>query len=242
MRIAVCDDEKAVGDMLADRIQKICQRAEIVSYQTGQELLAQEPPDILFLDIQMPGMDGMEIARALRKRNRETILIFVTAMEAYVFQAFDVGAFHYLVKPFPEKKLAAVLQNAVRQYEDRQREKVSLDEQQNQKRYIMVKQGGVHTKVIVSEIIYAEVINRKITIHKMDGDLEYYGKMTELEKQVGSDFFRSHRGYLIHFKYVVKYDSSTVYLERGTALMSKLKFPEFVKEYLKYNQRQGRER
>lgn len=238
MRIAVCDDERAVRSMLVEKVQEACQQAALHSYSSGRELLAgKELPDIVFLDIQMPGMDGMETARILRQKNREIIIIFVTAIEEYVFQAFDVGAFHYLVKPFTDQKLVSVLNLAVEQYECRAREKMLPDMQQEQRKYIMVKTGGTYTRVIISEIIYAEVMNRKITIHRTDGDIEYYGRMSELEKQAGPDFFRSHRGYLVHFKYVLKYDASTIYLERGTALMSKLKFSDFVKEYLKYNQR-----
>ena len=66
--------------------------------------------------------------------------------------------------------------------------------------------------------------------------MEYYGKMSELEK-AGEDFFRTHRSYLVNFKYVEKYDASTIYLEKGTALIAKQKFSEFVKKYMEYNQR-----
>ena len=103
MKIAVCEDEIEVQKMLAESIQKVCPNAEILCYLSSEALLeADEQIDILFLDIQMPGKNGMETARALRKRGMDTILIFVTAIEEYVFQAFDVGAFHYLVKPFEQ--------------------------------------------------------------------------------------------------------------------------------------------
>ena len=75
------------------------------------------------------------------------------------------------------------------------------------------------------------------SIHTLEEDLEYYGKISELERQAGKDFYRTHRAYLVHFRYVVKYDASMVYLERGTAMMSKGRFSDFVKQYLKYNQR-----
>jgi len=71
-----------------------------VFFSSGEELLLSDKNiDILFLDIQMSGKDGMETARELRKKDKNMILIFVTAVEEYVFQAFDVGAFHYIVKP-----------------------------------------------------------------------------------------------------------------------------------------------
>ena len=105
MQIAVCDDEKSIGLILEEKIKKLLPDAVIEKYLSGDELIASGcEPDILFLDIQMPGMDGMETARLLRQKNERMVLIFVTAVEEYVFQAFDVAAFHYLVKPFSDEK------------------------------------------------------------------------------------------------------------------------------------------
>ena len=98
MRIAICDDEVSMVQILEEKIKKLLPDAVIEKYLLGDELIASgSKPDILFLDIQMPGMDGMETAKVLRQDNENMILIFVTAAEEYVFQAFDVGAFDYLV-------------------------------------------------------------------------------------------------------------------------------------------------
>lgn len=235
MRIGICDDEKAIRNMLAEKVKKDCPEAELVLYSSGEALLgAEEELDLLFLDIQMPGRDGMETAREFRKRNHRAILIFVTVTEEYVFQAFDVGAFHYLVKPFSDEKFGAVFCKALEQYRERT---VCLPEKEE--RYLMIKKGGNSSKVLLRDIIYAEVFNRKIILHGIKEDMEYYGRMSMLQKEAGEDFFRSHRAYLVHFKYVEKYNASTIYLERGTALMAKQKYPEFVKQFLKYNQRKG---
>jgi len=236
MQIAVCDDEKEIREMLADKAKKLYPKADFVFYETGEKLLnAEEQPDILFLDIQMPGKDGMETARELRKYNERVVLIFVTAIEEYVFQAFDVGAFHYLVKPFTDEKFTEVLHQAV----DQHRKINSLLKAQASKREersIVVKSGSTSTKVLCSNIIYAEVYNRKIIIYSTNGDTEYYGKMSDLEKQLGEDFFRPHRAYIVHFKYVVKYNASVIYLEKGTALMAKKNYSEFVKRFMKFSQ------
>ena len=91
--------------------------------------------------------------------------------------------------------------------------------------------------MLCKDIVYAEVFNRKIVLHTRKEDIEYYGKMSELERQAGDSFFRPHRAYLVNLQYVEKYNATTICLERGTALISKQKFPAFVREYMKYNQR-----
>ena len=235
MRIAICDDEKNIRELIGNKVAKQYQEAEIVFFSSGEELLLSDKHiDILFLDIQMTGRDGMETARELRKKDKSVILIFVTAMEEYVFQAFDVGAFHYIVKPMDDIKFTDILGRAVAQWRSQ-----DTDAKELEVKYVMVNNGGVHTKVMIEDIIYAEVFNRKVVIHKLNDEIEYYGKMSDLEAGAGDSFFRPHRAYLINFKYVEKYDATTIYLEKGTALMAKQKYPEFVKKYMKYNQRKG---
>lgn len=230
MQITICDDEKKIRELLGSRVQKLYPSAELAFYETGEALLAQAAqPDILFLDIQMPGRDGMEIARLLRKKWKDTILIFVTGIEEYVFQAFDVGAFHYIVKPLDDEKLKTVLENAVKQYEEK------TQNSKAEKKYIMVQTGGIHTKVFVDDIVYAEVFNRKIIIHKLDGELEFYGKLSDLEKLLGEDFFRPHRAYLINMGYVESYDAGNIYLEKGQVLMAKQNYKKFVESYMQYS-------
>ena len=237
MRIAICDDEKNIRELIGRKVAKQYPEAEIVFFSCGEELLLSDTRiDILFLDIQMSGRNGMDTARELRKKDKNGILIFVTAVEEYVFQAFDVGAFHYLVKPIDNAKFIGVLHKAVDEWHSKNS---NAKAKEPEERYLMINSGGVHTKVMFDDIVYAEVFNRKIVIHKKDETIEYYGKMSDLESLVGDSFFRSHRAYLVNFKYVEKYDASTVYLEKGSVLMAKQNYPEFVKRYMKYIQRRG---
>ena len=235
MQIAICDDEKNIRELIGDKVKTQFSEAEIDFYSSGDELLLSDKPmDILFLDIQMSGRNGMETAWELRKKDKRTIIIFVTAAEEYVFQAFDVGAFHYIVKPIDDEKFTEVLCRAVEELAD-----MNLYDKPHDEKHLLINNGGVHIKVKIDDIIYAEVFNRKVVIHKMDETIEYYGKMSDLETLAGDSFFRPHRAYLINFKYVEKYDSTTIYLEKGTALMAKQNYSEFVKKYMKYNQRRG---
>lgn len=262
VNIVICDDDEALREILRSKIGKICEEAgtacQISCCGSGEEVLerlekGQEPsaaPDILFLDIQMPGRNGMEIAEQLRRRHCGTILIFVTALSEYVYEAFDVGALHYLVKPFGDDKLREVLGRALRQYAGQQElaamrqaeqggqaDRMRQPEQCNQAdqpQAILVKRGGISTKVLLADIIYAEVFNRKVMLHTLNGDIEYYGKLTDLSEQVGADFYRTHRAYLVNLKYVEKYNATTIWLERGTALVSKKQFAGFVRQYMQY--------
>ena len=203
MRIAICDDEKNIRELIGNKITKQYPEAEIVFFSSGEDLLLSDwQIDILFLDIQMSGRNGMETAIELRQKNKDVIIIFVTALEDYVFQAFDVGAFHYIVKPIDATKFADVIHRAV--------EELNLQKQhlkESEEKYLMIHNSGVHTKVAIEDIVYAEVFNRKVVIHKTDETIEYYGKMSALEAMAGDSFFRPHRAYLINLKYVEKYDN-----------------------------------
>ena len=219
MQIAVCDDEREIREMFAEKIGKLYPKADLSLYRSGEELLSSaKEPDIVLLDIQMPGRNGMETAKELRRTNKKVIIIFVTALDDFVFQAFDVGAFHYLVKPFHDAKFAEVLQSAVEQYEDRK--KLEGAGRRVEMPSLLITTGGKHVTVSLEDIVYAEVFDRKVILHTMDADIEYYGKMKELEEKAGVEFYRTHRSFLVNFEYIRKYDTATVYLEKGRALMA----------------------
>lgn len=240
MQIIICDDEKSIQSLLRKKTTRFFAEknipCEILCCGSGEEVLSLAKQgktiDLLFLDIQMPGKNGMEIAKTLRRQHRDLLIIFVTALSEYVYEAFDVDALHYLVKPFDDEKLNQVLNKAIRQYE-KWTDTTNLDKQA-----ILVKRGGLSTKVLFSDIIYAEVFNRKVMLHTINGDIEYYGKLTDLSEQAGADFFRTHRAYLVNLKYVEKYNASTIWLEQGTALLSKKQFSGFVQQYMQYINRQ----
>ncbi len=113
MNIAVVDDEKVIREQIGSLIEKQMPDRYLGSYATGEEVLAAgKRSDIVFLDIQMDGMDGIEVARTLRAKQDEIVLIFVTGNREYVFEALDLYAFHYLLKPVDEGRFREVLVRA----------------------------------------------------------------------------------------------------------------------------------
>lgn len=236
MNIAICDDEKILREQLRELIQNQkadCKIDSIDSYETGDALLAAgKRYDIIFLDIQMEGMNGIETARMLRKRKEETVLIFVTGLKDYVFEAFDVAAFHYLLKPLQEEKFEAVFARAVAEVRKRMRKE---DEKETQAEQLLVRQRGRSFRLEKAQILYVESRQRKVLIHTMQESFEIYATMNNLEKELGEPFYRCHRGYLVNLSCITGYTGDTITLCNGENIyLAREKYQEFVKVYMRY--------
>lgn len=122
IHIGICDDEpamrRALRKPLEQKLQLLGEEYQIFEYDSGESLIMRpeaEGLDILFLDIEMKELSGMDTARALRKRDVSTILIFVTAYPDYVFEGYEVHAFHYILKPYEERRIGNVLEQALKE-------------------------------------------------------------------------------------------------------------------------------
>lgn len=241
MKIAVCDDEREIREDIGQRIRHFLPDAEVCLYESAEALLVEKSmPEILFLDIKMNGMSGMELAEKLKSRGRDVTVIFLTALEEYVYRAFDVEAFHYLLKPVDTVKFYEVLEKAVA-IRERIRESARL-RGACVEASLTVRTKARTEKVYLSEIVYLEVFNRKVTLHKMQGEIEFYGRLKELEQRLNADFVRCHRAYVVNLRYVRRYDGTAVTLENGdSVLMAKTKYAEFVQCYMEYMQKREEE-
>ena len=235
MRVVICDDEENICGILSEKVREFMPESEVVSFCSGKELVdAHEDPDILLLDIRMPEMDGMDTAQLLRDNGWKKILIFVTGEKDQVFHAFDVQAFHFLVKPIRDEQLKEVLTRAVS----------ALDAGSvgsgREERYISVKTITSHIRINHSDILYAEVFNRKIVIYTPKENIEYYGQLADLEKMVGKDFYRVHRSFLVNLKYVEMYNGKIVKLSNGKEVpMARRSYQGFVRAYMGYCKKLG---
>lgn len=228
MNIAVCDDEKIIREQIQSLIEKQKADSHVETYETGDALLAAGKHfDMVFLDIQMEGRNGIETAKMLRKREEDTVLIFITGVKEYVFDAFDVAAFHYLLKPIQEEKFTEVFERAVREVE---KHKEAIQEQQ-----LFVKTKSHNLTLNQKDILYVENRGRKVEIHTTGKVIEIYAVMSELENQLGSGFYRCHRGYLVNMAHITEYDSDSISLNNGDSIyLAKERYSEFVKEYMRY--------
>ena len=166
----------------------------------------EEELTLLFLDVEMPGMDGVELAKRVREGNREVKIIFVTGYSDYILEGYDVAALHYLMKPVAKEKLFQVLDRACRE--------IAEDD-----RALYLRERDGITRIPLREIVYAEVFHNDVTIHAREihrkrmtlGDLE-----KELSPEAG--FFRIGRSYLLNLAFVSRTARSEVTLTDGTRL------------------------
>ena len=234
LSIAVCDDEIIECCNMEKRIKKMIEEMKIPciirQFRSGGELLqALESFDIVFLDIMMPEMDGMKTAQLFRKKVSDKILIFVSSSREYVFEAYDVEAFQYLLKPVEDRKLKNVLQKAVLKTERRSQEFIIVSSQRQKK------------KLFLDDIYYFEIKGRIVDAHGPEGIFTYYEQMGELENKLqDKGFFRCHKSYLVNLKYVDGYNRQEAILENGERIViAKRRYEDFCQEVLKAMRENG---
>ena len=236
IKIAICDDEANIRAYLISLIRAQSCPCEIVEYASADDCLADtQEIDLLFLDIELTtdrsGLDGMALAGQIRERTTGTqpVIIFVTGYERYVFDAFDVGAFQYLLKPVDEEKFAKVFSRAVAQI-GTAREKPG--------RVLTLQSANTSKTVPLDSIYYIESSNHKVELHLKNGEFACYAKIGDLELELQDQFFRIHKGYLVNLVYVAGYSKTEVTLTNGEKLLlSKYKYQDFVKAYLHFLKR-----
>nr|WP_325211862.1 LytTR family DNA-binding domain-containing protein [uncultured Oscillibacter sp.] len=235
LRFAVCDDEPYMLDRLSAQIEGClgelgCREFRLARFSGGGALLeAGEDFDLVFLDVQMDPPDGLETARALCRRGDGCLVVFLTVLRERVFDAFEVRAFDYLVKPIDPARLRRTLERAL---EDLDRRRA---------RSLLVQRGSAREVVPLDEIVYCEVLGRKIYLHREDGGvLDYYDRLADLERRLGSGFFRCHRSYLVNLDHVRGCGGGQVTLSGGGAVpVSRLRERDLTQALLRRMRERG---
>lgn len=235
MNIAICDSDKKICENISDLIRAENFPAKIFIFMSKEEILrSKENFSIYFLDIK--GVDGLEIAKILRRREKilqtlPSILIFVTGYDDFMADAFDVHAFHYLLKPIDRKKFSQVLTRA--------REEIENFQTQAEK-FLLIKIDGMNKKIFLRDIFFVESNNKKVIIHTAEENFEVSGKMETFEIALGENFFRCHRFFIVNLAKISAYNSNTIFLDSGDKIfISQKKYAEFVKIFLNYAQSGG---
>lgn len=225
IRIAICDDDLPFAQKTKVDVSKILDQYhaiyDIELFQAGEQLFDYEHFDITFLDIEMELLNGIETAKRLRKQHISSNIIFITSYEKYVFSAFDVEATHYLLKPVNVTKLEEVLCRVLKRLEKKNVCGMA------------VKNGSNMHFITFSEINYAEIYGRKITLHTIKNIYTFNGRLEELEQCLPDNFFRCHKSYIINLAKVTAYESENATITTGeTVPIARRKYSAFGKAFL----------
>jgi len=230
IKIAVCDDEPFMAEEIAGHISKYMEEKGLTaccveSFANGRLLLDSGCDfDLIFLDIQMQQPDGMATAKMLRQQKSRALLIFVTVLKDCVFDAFEVEAYDYLLKPVDSLRFQRTMDRAIGAIERRRSGSV------------IIRRGNSCQVLLLEQITYCEVQGRKIYIHRDDGTvIDHYERLEDFERRVDRRFFRCHRSYLVNLEYVRSCRDGQVTLARGDALpVSRLRERDLANALLRY--------
>lgn len=204
IQVVCCDDEKEMRKALIKIIEPELQlqgiNYQLSEFASGEELLSSnrlEAVDLLFLDIEMKALDGIETAKQLRKVNQRAVIVFITAFADFVFQGYEVKALNYLLKPYGEKKIVEVLRKA-------------LDElEMTQSKYFVIEQKSGITKIPLKDICYFSSDRRMLTVVTTKDSSSFYGKLSDLE--LPDAFLRIHNRYIVNLNYVEQLEAAFLY-------------------------------
>ncbi|WP_300277416.1 LytR/AlgR family response regulator transcription factor [Peptacetobacter sp.] len=227
--IGICDDELEVRDTIKKSIIEIMKddttEYQIKEFSSGDDVIkyisSDNEIDILFLDIQMNGLDGMETARKLREYDKTTEILFVTSIESKISEAFEVRAFRFIKKPVQYEVIEKNLKECV------------IEITRKRGCFLKIKTETGFRKIYSRDIVYIEVLNRVIKIYTKEDKFEYRGTLEEtmnnLEKQL---FVQCHRSYVVNIIYIKEIGNKDIIMKDGSIVpISRSKYKEVMNRY-----------
>lgn len=228
INIAICDDKKFFIEHLSKKIigysTELNVKNEILTYNNPEELLNNiDDIDILFLDVDMPEMSGIEVARRIRESNESVLIVFVSNYDQYVYQSIKYKPFRYIRKNRLDSELYPALKDSYNNIQmDNNNKTITID----------YKKGKI--AINKNNIIYIEKELKDTVIHLVDDEIYTRMNLKDIEKELDADvFIKLHRGCIANMKYIERFEKDYVYLINGKSLpISRRKVKE-VKDGIK---------
>lgn len=229
MKLAVVDDEKKMTDLLSDYVSRFAEEkqmsVQVAVFHHPNDFLTKysKDYDLVLMDIEMPGLNGIETARQLRKMDARVVLMFITNMAQYAINGYEVEAVDYIVKPVSYPDFAMKLAKAVRYVKRNEDKRLVLNTQD----------GVVH--ISLADIYYIEVIRHYLVYHTAAGNYTARGVLKEMDELLGEHHFvRSNHCYLVNLKYVEAITGSLVKVAGDELQISRNKKSEFMMAFTRY--------
>ncbi len=232
MKIAICDDEiQFIQDacfLLEKWAKERNREIHIYRFDNGDDLLSaqqKECMDLIILDVVMPLVNGIDVARELRALNQTVPIIFLTSSKEFAVESYEVKAFHYLMKPVVEKKLFSVLDDFVKRME-------------KPKDVFIAQTIFGFNKINVSEVEYLEAQNKQVLVYFTDGMVleikELFLKCEEVFS-IDKGFFKCHRSYIVNMNRVEQFTKTQIFLNNHACIpISRNRYVEFKGAYFKH--------
>ena len=211
-KLAICDDSEADRQYVLSMVRRWAAEAghsvQIDAFSSAESFLfhyaGERDYDILLLDIEMGAMDGVSMAKQLRRDNNTVQIVFITGYCDYISEGYEVAALHYLMKPVKEEKLFSVL--------DRAAEKLAKNE-----KVLTLESGGEMVRVPIYQIRYADVFGNYVTIHAQT-DVTVKMPLGKLEKALDERFYRVGRSAVVNLTQISRVTKTEIRLSDGTVL------------------------
>lgn len=229
-RIAICDDEQNQIEYITSIVTSWSNHkghsCEIRTFASAEAFLFEyeedKAYDILLLDVEMKNMNGIELAKRIRKDNNRAEIIFITSHFEFVGEGYEVDALHYLIKPISVEKLTQVLTKAA--------EKLSVEPPS-----VVISCEGETVKLYESDIRYVESFLHYIVIHTKDKEYKIKENMSVFEKRVSDDFYRIHRSYLVSLKHITRISRTSVNIGNTELPLSRGKYDDINRAFIQRN-------
>lgn len=229
MKLAIVDDEKKMTDLLYKYSRKFEKEngepMQISTYHNPDEFLKQYSSDfdLVLMDIEMPGLNGIETAKELRRMDGRVVLMFITNMAQYAISGYEVEAIDFVIKPVAYPDFALKIHKAMRYVKRNKDHKVALNTQE----------GTVYLHL--SDIYYIEVRKHYLLYHTIDGEHSVRGVLKETEETLKEyHFARSSHCYLVNLKYVESINGNVVKVAGDELQISRNKKSQFLVEFTRY--------
>ncbi len=215
MRIAICEDEKVVLDFESSLVTQWAAGCgcplQLDTYISSEQFLFESediaPYDVLIFDIQMKNMNGMELAKKLRARGSDAVIIFITGVPDYAIEGYEVGAVRYILKPVKEEVLKGLLDSVWKEHQ-----KKSED-------YFVLGQGADLEKICFEKIVYIEARGHYVFLKGTDFEREWKAGFAETSAAFeGKGFFCLRRGLLVNLAHVSRITRTDCLLDDGEKL------------------------